>query len=141
MRGLKTVFKHWLSLAGFLIFVTSFTISLFLFVIANVLGRGGLYMGLLTYIIGPAIMASGLVLLMIGLWVQRRRTKKGIEPPPPGVKILNLDTPRQRRRLLLFTAGAALFVLISSLASFEAFHYTESVQFWGQLCHKIMEPE
>ncbi|MCG2815921.1 MAG: NapC/NirT family cytochrome c [Candidatus Aminicenantes bacterium] len=141
MKGLKTVFKHWLSLAGFLIFTTSFTISLFLFIVANVLGRGGLYMGLLTYIIGPATMASGMALLLIGLWVQRRRTKKGIEPPPPGVKILNLETPRQRRRLLLFTAAAALFVLISSLASFEAFHYTESVQFCGQLCHKIMEPE
>ena len=37
--------------------------------------------------------------------------------------------------------GTFLFLLISAMGSYEAFHYTESVEFCGTLCHKVMEPE
>jgi hypothetical protein len=41
----------------------------------------------------------------------------------------------------LFIAGSVLFLLLTAIGSYKAFHYTESIEFCGTLCHKVMEPE
>ena len=42
---------------------------------------------------------------------------------------------------IIFIFGTVFLLIISSIGSYEAFHYTESVEFCGKLCHKVMEPE
>ncbi len=42
---------------------------------------------------------------------------------------------------MIFIAGTVLLLIISSIGSYEAFHYTESVEFCGKFCHKVMKPE
>jgi len=43
--------------------------------------------------------------------------------------------------LAAFAAGSFLFIMLSAVGSYNAFHITESVQFCGETCHKVMKPE
>jgi len=42
---------------------------------------------------------------------------------------------------MIFSVGTAIFLLASAVGSYEAFHYTESVEFCGTTCHAVMKPE
>ena len=42
---------------------------------------------------------------------------------------------------MIFSVGSTIFLLLSAVGSYEAFHYSESVEFCGTLCHKVMKPE
>ena len=37
--------------------------------------------------------------------------------------------------------GLAIFLVFSALGSYKVFHYTESNEFCGTMCHKVMEPD
>ena len=41
----------------------------------------------------------------------------------------------------IFVVGTTIFLFLSAIGSYEAFHYTESNKFCGTLCHKVMIPE
>jgi nitrate/TMAO reductase-like tetraheme cytochrome c subunit len=42
---------------------------------------------------------------------------------------------------MIFSVGTVIFLLLTAVGSYEAFHYTESVEFCGTLCHDVMKPE
>ena len=42
---------------------------------------------------------------------------------------------------MIFITGTIIFLFISAIGSYEAFHYTESTEFCGTLCHSVMQPE
>ena len=60
---------------------------------------------------------------------------------PRALLTVDLSRPRDRRNFALFLSGAFLFLLLTAFGSYETFHYTESVEFCGTLCHTVMEPE
>lgn len=83
------------------------------------------YADLLVFVLVPAFLVLGLVLIPIGLW-QGRHTAA-----PAGV-----GGPA-----LVFVAAATLVaVALMSFASYGAVEYSESQQFCGQSCH-VMEPQ
>jgi hypothetical protein len=43
--------------------------------------------------------------------------------------------------VIIFVHVIILFFLIGSVVAYQAFHYSESVEFCGELCHSVMEPE
>ncbi len=113
-----------LSLAGVLIATSAVIFWLFL------LPAGGSnpYLGLLTFGLLPALLLLGLLLIPFGLWRQRRSGA--------------MARPSDPRRLLLFLGVTTLVnVLIGSQTGYRAVHYMDSVQFCGQTCHSVMQPE
>ncbi len=54
---------------------------------------------------------------------------------------MNFNNVATRNAAIIFILGTVFLLIISSVGSYEAFHYTESVEFCGKLCHKVMEPE
>lgn len=54
---------------------------------------------------------------------------------------IDLNRKDHRNAFLIFAAGTTIFLFISALGSYEAFHYTESTEFCGTLCHSVMNPE
>ena len=54
---------------------------------------------------------------------------------------IDLNIIAHRNAFLIFLSGTIIFLFISALGSYEAFHYTESTEFCGTLCHSVMEPE
>jgi hypothetical protein len=133
--------KNWLSLTGAIIAVTALFMIVFLFIIAVTVAEEAPYLGLVTYILLPSIMILGLLLIPLGMWREvRRRGREGAAARPGWPKI-DLEEPRHRHAFFIFVIGTGIFLLLSSVGSYQAFHYTESVQFCGTLCHKVMEPE
>lgn len=138
-NGKLSVFRNWISLAGAVLVAGSIFAFILLFVLDTFARVSNPYVGILTYIVAPGFFAMGLGLVVFGgLWTRWHRAKvRGWAPE------LHIDLRRRRdRRLLaLFIGGAIVFLLVTSVLSYHTYHYTESVQFCGQTCHQIMEPE
>ncbi|MET0167961.1 MAG: NapC/NirT family cytochrome c [Vicinamibacterales bacterium] len=97
------------------------------------------YIGILVYVLVPALFLLGLLLIPVGLRLERRRTRAGIAAP--AWPRIDLNDPVQRSTLLFVAALTLANVAILSVASYGAVEYSESQQFCGQACHAVMEPE
>ncbi|MCX6223423.1 MAG: cytochrome C, partial [Bacteroidia bacterium] len=93
------------------------------------------------YIILPAFLIIGLVLIPIGMIIKMRRMKRGIEPLQGKPWIIDFTDRRHRNATIIFGAGTVVLVFLTGVGSYEAFNYSESVKFCGTTCHKVMEPE
>jgi len=104
-------------------------------------GAGSLYYGLFVYIIIPIFFIIGLLLIPIGMFRRARRIKQSDgEIIRKGLRI-NLNDKKHRNALMIFIVGTFFFLFLTGIGSYEAFHYTESNEFCGLLCHRVMEPE
>lgn len=132
-------FRNWVSLAGAILATGSLFAFFFLVAIDAVSRDGNPYLGILTYLVAPGFLIFGLVLVLVGWWWQRKQVRGG---RGQGLS-LSIDLSRQRdRRLILgFGTGGILFLLLTSFGSYQTYHFTESVEFCGETCHKVMEPE
>jgi hypothetical protein len=99
------------------------------------------YIGILFFIVLPALFLAGLVLIPLGAWIERRRRKAGKAPRTLNWPRLDLNEPSQRRWAVgVFTLTMANVVIVS-LAAYRGVEYMDSVQFCGQVCHGVMKPE
>jgi hypothetical protein len=102
--------------------------------------QGSTYAGIIGNLVLPAIFALGLALMPLGaLWRRWRLRRKGVPPPPLGR--LSLADPTFRRGALLVAIATSLNVIILGTASYQGVQHMDSVQFCGQTCHTVMEPE
>ena len=134
--------QNWISLIGATIAVISLFMIIFLFVITGVLEQQGSYMGLVIYILLPAVMVTGLILIPVGMFLTTRklRLEKSDEELEDWPRI-DLNNLRHRNAFFIFAIGTTIFLFLSAVGSYEAFHFTESNEFCGQLCHSVMKPE
>ncbi|MEJ2033931.1 MAG: NapC/NirT family cytochrome c [Deltaproteobacteria bacterium] len=133
--------QNWLSLTGAMIALITFFMIVFLSVVAIFLEPKEIYLGLVTFILLPAVMIAGLVLIPIGMYLKSREEKKRGLAEIPVWPSIDLNDPRHRHGFFIFTIGTTIFLFMSAIGSYEAFHYTESVAFCGKLCHRVMNPQ
>jgi hypothetical protein len=112
-----------------------FVILIFFFNINNV------YFDLYTFIVTPIFLVIGHILIPIGMYRKRKRIKKGIQISDDKLFVLNLKDSKTRNAVLIFSVISIFFIVSTIVGSYKAFHYTESVEFCGKLCHKVMNPE
>ncbi len=98
------------------------------------------YLGIFTYIVAPGFLITGLATAFFGAWAQRRWALKHAADVPDKWR-LDFSNPSQRRYLLLLGSGGVVFLLLSTFGSYQTYHYAESTQFCGQVCHQAMNPE
>jgi hypothetical protein len=134
------LFHNWLSLAGAVLAIGAFFAFLLLFAIDAFAHHGNPYMGILAYVVAPGFLFLGLFLIALGGWIHRRHSRKKTHHKRHILSI-DLDEPRDRRRLIGFVAVTVVFLLATAVGSYQTYHYTESVQFCGQACHMPMKPE
>lgn len=101
---------------------------------------GGGYLGLITYLILPIFLIIGLLMIPLGMWIKVRRIKKG-KPEDTRWKVIDLNDRRTRNAMIIFVVGTFIFLFLSAIGSYQAYHYTESNKFCGTTCHSVMEPE
>lgn len=134
--------KNWTSIIGATITVITFFMIIFLFTISTLLNRGGSYIGIIIYIVLPAFLIAGLMLIPIGMFFQKKKSEKFTDSkeskPLPYV---DLNNPKHRNATIVFIIGTLIYFFLSALGSYEAFHYSESVEFCGTTCHNVMIPE
>ncbi|MGQ9798774.1 MAG: hypothetical protein ACUVRG_05700 [Ignavibacterium sp.] len=97
-------------------------------------------MGIITYIILPAFLITGLLLIVYGIIRERKREKKGIVRIG-ALPVIDLNDPKKRAMVIVFSVGTILLLIFSAFGSFKAYEYTETNSFCGTICHKVMEPE
>lgn len=129
--------SNWISITGFIFAVNSLILILVLFVQALLSEHTNPYNGIFTYIILPTILVIGLLMIPIGMLINRKKT----HDPEKRWPVLDMNIPKQRQRFVTISVFTFLFLIVSAMGSYEAFNYTESVEFCGTLCHKVMEPE
>lgn len=143
MDYFKTMFKDLWSSKLSLLGVAMVTVSAVLIITAsllNILGLGGgSYSGLVAYGILPVVFVAGLMMIPAGVWKVRKRARlEGRELQP---LVVNLGDPVHRYRIIFYLVMTFINSIILSVALYEGYHYTDSNEFCGLVCHTVMEPE
>lgn len=132
---------NWITLIGATIAVIALMMIAFLFTVSVFLQEGHTYLGLVIYILLPAVMILGLILIPVGMFIQMRRERAHGAREGGSWPRIDLNEPRHRNAFMIFSLGTTVLLFISAIGSYEAFHFTESVPFCGTMCHSVMSPE
>ncbi|MBI1871316.1 MAG: NapC/NirT family cytochrome c [Chlamydiae bacterium] len=100
-----------------------------------------LYLGLLTYLVLPPFLFLGLILIPMGALWKRRRILRGKDSREPHPFHLDFSRKTHRNAVLVFIICTSIFVIASMIGVYKSYHYTDSVEFCGKLCHSVMNPE
>lgn len=121
------------------------TISAVLFLVVLLADLFGLhtnpYVGIVFFLILPAIFLLGLVLIPLGAWIERGRRARGKAPSVASWPRIDLNDPAQRMTAVTIFALTMANVIIVSLAAYRGVEYMDSVAFCTQVCHTPMKPE
>ncbi len=133
----RMLMRNPVSLAGVALALVSLG-NIFLFsLIAFIAEKPGPYIGILAFMISPAFLVRGVWLMVAGVLLERRKKVA----PTAFYPRVDLNDPAQRGAVVSFTGFLVVFVMMSGAGSYKAYEYTDSVQFCGQLCHTVMNPE
>src|SRR4030042_5953433 len=133
--------QNWVTLIGATIALISLFMIVFLFVISTFVEQNRSYIGLIIYIIIPAFLIVGLILIPVGMYFKSRRDKRKHITGEAGWPRVDLNDVGHRNAFFIFSIGTTIFLFLSAFGSYDAFHYTESVDFCGTICHTVMNPE
>jgi nitrate/TMAO reductase-like tetraheme cytochrome c subunit len=131
---------NWTTLVGAIVALVSLSMIVFFFVISS-LTQQRPYIGLIIYIILPVFLIIGLLLIPTGMYFRIRKERRQKTIVTAEWPQINLNDVRHRNAFFIFSIGSAIFLFLSSVGSYEAFHFTESVTFCGKICHNVMVPE
>jgi nitrate/TMAO reductase-like tetraheme cytochrome c subunit len=121
--------------------ISAFLGGVFFFLQETVFGESNPYAGIL-YLSATMVVVIGFFLIPGGMLWERHRQRTGHERSHAFSHFsLDLSKPEHRYGALLFLASGALVLVLVGIGSYQSFHATESVEFCGQLCHEVMEPE
>lgn len=139
MKLPKSIY-NWLSISGFILAINALVIILVLFLFSLFSETSNTYLGLFIYIVVPAFLVIGLLMVPLGMIIKRKK-KSTSEETTGKWPVLDLNHNLTRKAVLRISIITVILLIISSIGSYQAFHYSESVEFCGTLCHDVMEPE
>jgi hypothetical protein len=99
------------------------------------------YAGLVVFMAVPALFVVGLLLIPLGMWLQRRKLQRDPGAVPEEWPILDFRSAHVRRTTLMVVALTAVNIVIVLLAGYGTLHWMESPSFCGQACHTPMQPQ
>jgi len=98
------------------------------------------YTGIIAFLILPAIFVLGLALIPIGIGIRFHQEKLQGRLPAEYPQI-DLADPKLRETILFVAVMTGFNLALFLTVSYRGVHYMDSVQFCGQTCHTVMEPE
>jgi len=133
----RMLLRNPVSLAGVALGIVALA-NIFLFVLIDAIAvKPSPYIGILAYMVSPAFLVLGLLLMLAGVLIERRKKTA----PTAFYPRVDLNDPAQRSAAISFVAFLVVFAVVSSAGSYKAYEFTESTTFCGQLCHTVMIPE
>ena len=129
-----------LSLAGVVLVTAAAVFWIFLLPVSVPGEMEHPYIGILAFLLLPAVFFAGLALIPFGIYRRWRREKRrGLYPSsfPP----LDLRHPELRQLLTFVLAATAVNIVIASQTTYRAVTYMDSPGFCGRTCHTVMQPE
>ena len=97
------------------------------------------YLGIIFFLILPALFIGGLLLIPVGVFVRHRKLQLAGQIPAQYPKI-DLNDRIFRHGLDIVLVATIVNLLVVSMASYRGAAYMDSPQFCGQSCH-VMHPE
>jgi hypothetical protein len=97
------------------------------------------YLGIIFFLILPALFIFGLVLIPVGIYFRRKKLQKAGEIPAQFPKI-DLNDRMFRHGVDIVLVATIVNLLVVAVASYRGAAYMDSPQFCGQSCH-VMHPE
>ncbi len=97
------------------------------------------YLGIIFFLILPALFILGLLLIPVGMYVRRKQLLKAGQIPAEFPKI-DLNDRMFRHGIDIVLVATIVNLLVVSVASYRGAAYMDSPQFCGQSCH-VMHPE
>lgn len=137
----RSLARNYISFIGFAIALSAIVSLSLLFLLEITGSTDQPYLGLLIYILFPAVMFFGFFVVLVGMLVERRRRLKYDTRTIAEYPVLDLNDPRRRRSLIVFMVFSFVFLFVSAFGAYHAYEFTESVTFCGQICHDVMAPE
>jgi hypothetical protein len=126
--------QHWLSLLGVALVATA--LISWLFVLPQQI-RGHAdnpYVGIVVFLVLPAVFFSGLLLIPVGVYLSKRRVRAGLAEE-------TFDRKTALQRVAWFVGATTLLnILIGTQVTYRAVKHMETPQFCGGTCH-TMKPE
>ena len=133
--------QNWTSLVGGVLVIGSLFAFVLLMAIDLSRGFSNPYLGILTYGVAPAFLVIGLLLVAIGMIVERYRRRRHTPGEIPKYPRIDFNVARQRKMVGIAAVGGAGFLLVTAFGSYGTYHFTESAGFCGKTCHTVMTPE
>jgi hypothetical protein len=134
-------YYNYLSYFGTIVASIAWVTLIFFVILIYFFRVESVYFDLYTFIVTPAFLVIGLLLIPIGMYRKKKKLKKGHQEPTEKLLVINLRDSKTRNSIIIFSTITIFFVISTIVGSYKAFHYTESVEFCGKLCHKVMDPE
>ena len=125
---------NWISRSGLFLILTAMVLWIFLTGASAASG----YIGILQFVALPAAFFAGLILVPVGISLQRK--KEAPDHPPHLPQTIELSNPKVRRFLLFVSAATFVNLVVGGALTFQTVHYMESNNFCGTACH-VMQPE
>ncbi len=97
------------------------------------------YLGIIFFLLLPALFMAGLLLIPIGVYLRRSKLQKAGQIPAEFPKI-DLNDRVFRHGLDIVLVATIVNLLVVAMASYRGSAYMDSPQFCGQSCH-VMHPE
>ena len=135
------LYVNGLTLAGIALAMVSLVTTLFLVLIDVFAVRAKPYFGIFAYLIFPAVMILGLLIVPLGILLERRRRRRRAPGAIPPLPRIDLNVPAHRKAVGLLLGFTALFLVLSSVGGYRAYQFSDSVTFCGEACHSVMKPE
>ncbi|MFA6570059.1 MAG: cytochrome b/b6 domain-containing protein [Bacteroidota bacterium] len=139
-KFLPVVFYNPLTMGGALLSSMSFVAILFLMTLEYFNQFTKAYVGIITFVVLPAILMIGVLLVIIGAFKENRRMLAG-ENPDKRLPILDLNNRKHQIATIVFSIVTLLLLTVTVISSFKAYEYTDSDEFCGTICHQVMDPE
>ena len=97
------------------------------------------YLGIIFFLLLPALFIAGLVLIPVGMWARRKKLQKAGMIPLEFPKV-DFNDKIFRHGVDIVLVATIVNFLVVSVASYRGAAYMDSPQFCGQSCH-VMHPE
>jgi hypothetical protein len=132
--------RNWISTIGIVVVTISAVLFLSMFLLDLFGYHANPYIGIVFFVIVPMFFIGGLVLIPVGMWIERRRRLAG-RPSHMHWPRIDLGDPVHRRTAFGVLVLTMVNVIIVSLAAYRGIEFMDSPAFCGEVCHEVMEPE
>jgi len=139
-RRLPNAFYNPITLVGLVIAVFNTAFIVFLLVVEAFSSRAYPYADIVIWMILPALIFLGVVLIVVGIRRERRKQREG-QAADRRLPVIDFNNPTHRTTMVVLASGFLLLSLLYAFAGYKAVEFAESTTFCGTMCHRSMGPE
>lgn len=131
--------RNWISLLGILMGACALLIGLIMVIIDATQKNLSAYFGMISYLLIPMFVGACAGLVVLGMFLTHLRVKR--QGAIPRLPVIDLGDRRTVMQIAVSGLLGTILVGGGVVVAYRAYHFTESVQFCGTVCHEVMKPE